>query len=175
MKNRITADWIIEHFQMQPLQGEGGLVYQSYFSDEALPQACIPGRSGDRMICSAIIYLITRNTFSRMHRLPTDELFHFYMGASVEMLQLHQDGSEHVYRMGHDLMNGEAIQLTVPRGTWQGTRVVGDGEFALLGTSMAPSFDQEDYEDGNYEELAAKYPQHLELLKTLCGSPRYFE
>lgn len=174
MDSKLTADWLIAHFHMRPLVGEGGVVYQSYFSDETLPEECLPGRIGDRKMCSAIIYLLTPNTFSRMHRLVTDEIFHFYMGTPVEMLQLHPDGSEERLIMGHDLLNGERVQVTVPRGSWQGTRLIGNGGFALLGTSMAPSFAPEDYENGIYEKLALQYTQHLDLLRVLCGEPKYF-
>ena len=93
MNHDITPQEIKEHFHMIPLDQEGGVYCQTYISDEWLPEAVIPGRKGRHTVCSAILYLLSGDTFSRMHRLPTEEIFHFYLGDPVEMLQLSADGS----------------------------------------------------------------------------------
>ena len=113
----LTPEQIKERFHMVPLDREGGVFCQTYISDEVLPEAVIPGRKGDHTLCSAILYLISGACFSRMHRLPTEEIFHFYLGDPVEMLQLYPDGTGKVVRMGQDILHGEELQLTVPRGT----------------------------------------------------------
>jgi len=158
---------------MTPLPNEGGVRYESYFSDEMLPIEAIPGRGGDRPIGSAIVYLLTRDTFSRMHRLKSDEIYHFYFGAALEMLQLFPDGTGKIVRIGSDILHGEEPQVMVPRGVWQGSRLVGKGDYAFLGNTMAPSFDPADYEDGDLETLSAAYPQFRELLSILCRPPKY--
>jgi len=170
---RPTVEQIIAHYGMTPLVGEGGVRYESYFSNETLPAHVIPGRGGDRPIGSAIVYLLTKGTFSRMHRLKSDEIYHFYFGAALEMLQLFPDGAGKIVRMGHDILRGEEPQVMVPRGVWQGSRLIGRGDYALLGNTMAPSFDPADYENGEYEPLAAAYPQYRELLSILCRPPKY--
>ncbi|MDR3051703.1 MAG: cupin domain-containing protein [Oscillospiraceae bacterium] len=169
----ITPEQIKAHFHMIPLQGEGGVFCQTYISDEILPGAVIPGRDGEHTICSAILYLLSGNTFSRMHRLPSEEIFHFYMGDPVEMLQLYPDGTGRVVRMGQNILDGETVQTTVPRGAWQGTRLVPGGKWALLGTCMAPGYCARDYEDGDLKKLLAQYPAHAELLRVLAGPPSY--
>ena len=158
---------------MVPLDREGGVFCQTYISDEILPEAVIPGRKGEHTLCSAILYLISGECFSRMHRLPTEEIFHFYLGDPVEMLQLFPDGSGRVVRMGQDILGGEELQLTVRRGTWQGTRLVPGGKWALLGTSMSPGMERHDYEGGDKALLTAQYPQFRELLEHLAGDPVY--
>lgn len=173
MRTPITPEQIKERFHMVPLDREGGVFCQTYISDEILPEAVIPGRAGDHTMCSAILYLISGDCFSRMHRLPTEEIFHFYMGDPVEMLQLYPDGTGKIVRMGQDLLHGEEVQTTVHRGTWQGTRLVPGGSWALLGTSMAPGMEHHDYEDGDREQLIRQYPQFRELLEYLAGSPVY--
>lgn len=173
MKPNITPEQIKEYFNMVPLANEGGVFYQTYISDETLSEEVIPGRKGEHTVCSAILYLLSGDCFSRMHRLPTEEIFHFYMGDPVEMLQLYPDGTGKVFRMGQDILNGEQVQLTVPRGTWQGTRLIPGGSWALLGTSMAPGFCDVDYEDGNQKLLMEQYPQFKELLESLAGTPIY--
>ena len=104
-----------------------------------------------------------------MHRLPTDEIWHFYMGAACETTVLLPDGTGYTMRLGQDLENGEVVQAVAPRGAWQGTRLVGDGEWALLGTTLAPDFEPSDYEDGDRETLMAAYPAFSEALEVLTG------
>ena len=169
----MTKETLIELLDLKPLHGEGGVYRQTYLSDETLPESVLPGRKGSHAFGSAILYLLTPETFSRMHRLTSDEVFHFYMGASVEMLQLYPDGTGRVLRLGHDLERGEQLQAVVPRGVWQGTRLVGDGDFALIGTTMAPAYHPSDYEDGVKEDLIRAYPAYRELLELLAGEPRY--
>ena len=76
--------------------------------------------------------------FSEMHVLESDEMFHFYLGDPVEMLQLLPDGRSAVVTLGPDLAAGQSVQVVVPAGVWQGTRLVGDGEVALLGCTVTP-------------------------------------
>ena len=105
MNHDITPQEIKEHFHMIPLDQEGGVYCQTYISDEWLPEAVIPGRKDRHTVCSAILYLLSGDTFSRMHRLPTEEIFHIYLGDPVEMLQLSADGSGRVIRMGQDILH----------------------------------------------------------------------
>lgn len=169
----MNKDDIKKYLNLSPLTGEGGNFLSTYRSDETLRKEVLPGRGGDRSFGTAILYMVTKDTFSRMHRLTSDEVFHFYLGAAVEMLQLYPDGTGRVFRMGQDIASGELLQLAVRRGTWQGTRLVGEGEYAVLGTTMAPGFDPDDYEDGDKQTLIAEYPQFAELIEILAGEPRY--
>jgi predicted cupin superfamily sugar epimerase len=59
------------------------------------------------------------------------------------------------------------LQHTVPGGVWQGSRLRAGGKYALLGTTMAPGFEYEDYETGSRLELAARYPQHSAMVAAL--------
>src|SRR5205823_7022981 len=109
---------------------------------------------------------LTADTFSGLHRLPTDEVFHFYLGDPVELLQLFPDGSGRVATLGPDLRGGQSPQLTVPRGVWQGSRLQDGGAFALLGTTVAPAFDFEDYEAGTMA-LVEGYPSFAPHIRRL--------
>jgi hypothetical protein len=102
-----------------------------------------------------------------MHVLASDEIFHFYLGDPVEMLQLYQDGSSATFVLGQDLMDDQHVQLVVPSGVWQGTRLVGDGRVALLGCSVTPGFDFADYRNGSYAELSEKWPEQAERIRAL--------
>ncbi len=171
----LTPEQIINHYQMRRLEGEGGMVYQAYISDETFPDGALPGRQGERPYGSSIIYLLSGGAFSRMHRLSSDEIFHFYQGDACEMLLLAPDGTGKKVRLGPDILSGDSLQVVVPRGWWQGTRIVPGGPhtWALLGTSMSPGYSQAEYEDGDFAELVSQYPDFREDLEHLAGSAVY--
>src|SRR6202451_2740183 len=95
-----------------------------------------------------------------MHRLPGDEGFHFYTGDTVEMLQLKADKTGEVILLRTDFASGMRPQIIVPGGVWQGSRLRAGGKFALLGNTMAPGFEYEDYEAGTRQELSALFPKY---------------
>ena len=77
----ISAERLIELFGMKPLEAEGGFFVQTYRSEEALSGSALPDRyRGPRPLGTAIYYLLKPETFSAMHRLATDEVYHFYLG-----------------------------------------------------------------------------------------------
>ena len=118
---------------------------------------------------SAIYYLLTPGVFSVLHRLPGDEIFHFYLGDAVEMLQLWPDGTARIVVISNDLAAGDEPQLVVPTGVWQGCRLRAGGNWALMGCTVAPGFDYADFALGDRAELVAKHPEHKELIEALTA------
>jgi predicted cupin superfamily sugar epimerase len=161
----MTAGEIKAHLRLEPHPVEGGYFRRTYTS--SLTTDLDKGR---RAMGTAIYYLLEPGTFSEMHVLSSDELFHFYLGDPVEMLQLWPDGSSRIVVLGPDLAAGQQVQHLVPAGVWQGTRLIGDGKVALLGCSVVPGFDYADYENASYEELAARWPDMAERIKELTRS-----
>jgi uncharacterized protein len=157
---------------LKPHPEEGGYFVETYRSDERLPAGTLPRCAGTRAVATAIYFLVTPGAHSALHRLPTDELFHFYLGDPVEMLQLRPDGTARVRVLGTDLEAGMRPQVVVPRGTWQGSRLRPGGRYALLGTTMAPGFEPSDYEPGDPGALVEAYPGHRELILALAPRPR---
>jgi hypothetical protein len=102
-----------------------------------------------------------------MHRLASDEVFHFCLGDPVEMLQLGPDGSHRVVAIGTDLAAGERPQVVVPRGVWPGARLRAGGRFALLGTTVAPGFGYADYETAARATLLHTHPAAAPLIAAL--------
>ena len=102
-----------------------------------------------------------------MHMLTSDEIFHFYLGDPVEMLQLHPDGRTDVFTFGADIAGGQHVQLTVPAGVWQGTRLLAGGKMALLGCTVTPGFEFADYASGSYADLAGRWPGEAERIRAL--------
>lgn len=156
----MTAEEIIKRFDMVPLLPEGGYIRQTFLSGTNIGASALPEHYGrDKLFYSTILFLVTKNTFSRMHTLPTDEVYHFYSGDPVSQLQLAPDGTGKLITLGNDILRGEELQALVPAHYWQGTRLLPGGEWALLGTTMAPAYDDADYTDGVREELIKKYPR----------------
>jgi predicted cupin superfamily sugar epimerase len=166
----LSAEEIIQCLQLEPHPCEGGFFRETYRSRLSIPASALPSEySSGRSASTAIYYLLTPGTFSEMHRLPTDEVFHFYLGDSVEMLQLHPDGRGEVICLGSDLAAGERPQVLAPGGTWQGSRLMPGGRWALLGTTVAPGFEFADYTSGRRSELVATFPGFAELITALTG------
>lgn len=166
----LRADRIIELLDLQPLPVEGGHFRQTYRSEESVPGNALPDRyQREKLLCTAIYYLLTTDpdSFSAMHRLPTDEIYHFYLGDPVEMLLLYPDGGSAVVRLGPDLRAGQQVQFVVPGEVWQGARLALGGSFALMGTTMAPGYDEMDYVGGDRSELSERYPERAELITLL--------
>jgi uncharacterized protein len=158
----MTAEEIKTLLNLQPHPVEGGWFRRTYTS--AVSVALL---GGVRPYGTAIYYLLEEGTFSEMHVLASDEIFHFYLGDPVEMLQLHPDGGSRVVTLGPDLAAGQHVQLVVPAGGWQGTRLVGGGKVALLGCTVTPGFDFADYRSGKCEELDAGWPAEAARIKAL--------
>jgi predicted cupin superfamily sugar epimerase len=167
----MTAEEIKRRLGLEAHPCEGGYFRQTWKSGEEIPLTVLPSRYGSaRAAGTAIYYLLEPSTFSEMHRLISDEVFHFYLGDPVEMLQLWPDGSSRVVLLGSDLEAGMLPQLVVPKGVWQGSRLVPGGEVALLGCTVSPGFDYADYETGKRAELVGRYPAASQLIAALTRS-----
>lgn len=165
----MTADEVKKVLGLMPHPREGGCYVRTYESGELIPpNAFADGRyPSSRHTGTAIYYLLEPDTFSEMHRLKSDEIFHFYAGDAVEMLQLADGGRGTVVRISNRLAEGERPQVVVPRGVWQGSRLVPGGAWALLGCSVSPGFEFEDYETATRDELCAAWPAFRQLLREL--------
>ncbi|HWR15901.1 MAG TPA: cupin domain-containing protein [Terriglobales bacterium] len=165
MKTAFSAEDVIRLLDLKPLTVEGGYFSETYRSSLSLD---FPGYSGPRSAKTAIYYLLTPECCSRMHRVPGDEMFHFYLGEPVEMLHLSPDGAGEVITMGQDIAAGMTLQHVVPGGWWQGARLKAGGRFALMGTTMSPGFDYKDYENGDLATLVKGWPGWKESIAALC-------
>lgn len=150
----MTAEEVVSRLGLEPHPTEGGFFRETYRSAGDFE----PGGlyQGARAHGTAIYYLLTSDSYSAMHRLPGDEIFHFYLGDPVEVLVLRPDGGGEVVVLGPDLQS-MTLQHVVPGGMWQGSRLMDGGAWALLGTTMAPGFDFDDYVTGT-ADLLDLYP-----------------
>jgi hypothetical protein len=158
----MTAEEIKALLNLEPHPVEDGWYRRTYTSERNVDLD-----RGVRAAGTAIYYLLEEGTFSEMHKIASDEIFHFYLGDPVEMLLLHPSGSSAVLTFGPDLEAGQKPQILVPAGVWQGERLMEGGKLALFGCTVTPGFDFADYESGSYANLAAKWPAEAERIKKL--------
>ncbi|OWK41089.1 cupin domain-containing protein [Fimbriiglobus ruber] len=164
----LSADDVIRALDLQPHPIEGGYFRETYRSAGQFPGDILPNFAVPRSVGTAIYYLLTPRAVSEMHRLPGDEVFHFYLGDPVRMLQLHPDGSHRTLTLGSDLLTGQVPQAVVPGGVWQGSHLLtGPHGYALLGATMAPGFDYADYATGGRTDLTARWPAAADLIERL--------
>jgi hypothetical protein len=168
--SRPTAAALIKHFNMARIPQEGPWFVLTYNSSDVLARGALPERyDGPRAAGSAIIALVTRTDFSAMHRLKTDEMWHYYGGDPLEMLILHPNGSSEVVVLGADVLAGQKLQYVVPRGSWQGARPRGKGpdSYSIFGDTLAPAFEYGDFAMGYRDELQKAYPGEAALIEQL--------
>jgi uncharacterized protein len=163
----MQVEEIIKKLNLIP-HPEGGFFCETYRSEEKISEKHLPVRyKNDRNIGTCIYYLLTKDTFSAMHKLKSDEIFHFYLGDPVRMLNLFPDGSGKIINLGCDLSKNYYPQVLVNQNVWQGSRLVDGGVFALLGTTVSPGFEFADYETGNRSSLINHYPEFKEMISKL--------
>lgn len=158
----VTPAEIKQLLNLAPHPVEGGYFRRTYTSAANLE---LP--RGTRAQSTAIFYLLEPGHFSEMHVLDSDEMFHFYLGDPVEMLQLYPDGSSAVLTLGQNLEAGQQVQVHVPAGIWQGARLLDGGSVALLGCTVVPGFNYADYHNASYAELSAKWTDQAERIRAL--------
>jgi len=165
----MTAEDVKKLLGLQPHPREGGWYVRTYEAAEMVDANAFDHDrySGARRTGTAIYYLLEPDTFSEMHRLKSDELFHFYAGDAVEMLQLVEKGKGQIVVIGNDLLQGQRPQVVVERGVWQGSRLVQGGRWALLGCTVSPGFEFEDYDAGEREDLCEAWPEFVEEITAL--------
>ena len=166
MKDELTAEEVIDLLRLKKHPLEGGWFRETYRSE-----ATMRIHDGERPAGTAIYYMLTTETFSEFHRLPGDELFHFYLGDPVTMAWLMADGSCCGMTLGPDLRASQMLQVVVPGGVWQGMYLNEGGAWALLGTTMSPGFDYADYESAERDALLEQYPDEAELILRLTHEP----
>lgn len=147
---------------------EGGYYRETYRSGLSIAQQALPSQfTGPRLVSTAICFLLEGNNFSAFHRLRSDELWHFYAGGPLVVHVIDEQGGHSEILVGNDPEAGEWPQEVVKAGAWFASRVRDPESFALVGCTVAPGFDFEDFELGKRSELIKLYPQHRQLIEEL--------
>jgi uncharacterized protein len=159
----MTVSDIVGHLQMLP-HPEGGYYRETYRAQE---QAMFENMEGKRNLATAIYFLIEKNNFSALHKIKSDETWHFYDGDALEVIEITEEGEVIKTAIGRNLQQGEVYQYTVKAGRWFGSRVKEDGSYSLVGCTVAPGFDFRDFELAKQQTLCRQYPQHEELIQEM--------
>jgi len=147
---------------------EGGWYRETYRSTECVDGSALPGRfGGPRSFCTSIYFLLEQRDFSTLHRIKSDEIWHFYAGAPLTVHALTLHGEHLELKLGPDPAVGESYQVVVAAGCWFGAEVSGPGEYSLVGCTVAPGFDFADFQMGNRSDLQQEYPRHNEIINRL--------
>ena len=162
----LDAAALVRALELKP-HPEGGF-YRETFRASALPFE-LPGR-GARSASTAIYFLLGAGDFSAFHRVRSDEVWHHYLGAPLELHCLDAASGHALVRLGSDVVAGERPQHVVPAGVFQAARPSGPG-FALCGCTVAPGFDFADFEMPSRAELCALFPKFRELVTELTRAP----
>jgi uncharacterized protein len=164
---RLSADFWIQHLQLTR-HIEGGSFSEVYRSPMILPAHILPGKTGDdRNACTHIYFLLEKGQFSAFHRIRFDELWHFYTGDPLTVYEIDATGAMHQHLLGNDPSKGQTLFCCIKAGNWFASKVNDGGDYSLVGCTVAPGFDFEDFEMGEKEKLLKQFPQHDYLISLL--------
>ena len=144
-----TAKELIDFLGLQPLPGEGGYYKETHRSEVGFPGT-------NKHASTAIYYLLTPSCTSILHRLPTEEIYHFYGGTPVELVLVSPTFEISRVTLGSDLLAGQIVQYRVPANYWQGSYLAGQGDYALMGTTMSPGFEFSDFEAASKSDFQSE-------------------
>lgn len=163
---RRAEDWIKAlELKRHP---EGGFYREVYRSPERIPRAALPDRfDGDRSFATSIYFLLESDDVSALHRLRQDEVWHFYAGAPLSIHVIGEDRSLRTLTLGQDPSRGENLQSVVRAGSLFGAVVDRPESYALVGCTVAPGFEFDDFEMPDRRTLTDTYPEHRALIERL--------
>lgn len=151
---------IIAFYDLKPLNFEGGYFRRTY---------TLRGKVNEKPQATAIIYLLTNNDRSLMHKLDSDEIYHFYAGDPITMVLLNTNRTSQTITLGKDFLNGQMTQVIVQKNTWHGSYLAHNSCYSLLGTTMTPGFDFKKFQLGIREKLIREYPKEIKKIMYLTN------
>lgn len=156
---------LIEQLGLEP-HPEGGYYKQVYKSEESIQEQYLPERFlGERVYATAIYFLLDQSTFSALHMINQDEIWHHYEGAPLEIVMINEDHEAKHVILGKDLDKGQKPMVVVPYGVYFGARLVDDKEdFSFVGCTVAPGFEFDDFVLARREDLLRDYPHHEDII-----------
>lgn len=159
----MNADDWIAHLQLED-HPEGGYFRRSYTADLMLT---LPDRAQSRPVATAIYYLLKGCQQSRLHRLQSDELWHFYAGSPLTLHVLDDQGIYIAQQLGSNPHANQHCQWAIRAGCWFGATVNDPDGFSLIGCTVAPGFDFDDFILADRVALICQYPRHAQLIERL--------
>lgn len=145
---------------------EGGYYRETFRSESIIPQEALgPDYSGDRNTSTMIYFLLTADTFSAFHRILQDEAWHFYAGDTITLHTIDMAGVHEKHLIGADFEKGEVPQLMVKGGDWFAASISKPDGYALVGCTVSPGFDFQDFELADRKKMSSQFPAHSSLIE----------
>lgn len=158
------VEFIIEQldFKAHP---EGGFFKETYRSNGKISARDISSGINDpRNFSTCIYFLLTSENFSAFHRIKQDEIWHFYKDSPIKLHIIASNGNYHQYTVGNDLAHDQHPQLVVNAQDWFAAEVVDNDSYSLVGCTVSPGFDFQDFELPVRSDLCEKFPEHAVLI-----------
>jgi len=163
----MTVDTLVKELDLLP-HPEGGYYKETYRSEGKITQTCLSSDfSGERNMATGIYFLIEKGNFSALHKIKSDETWHFYYGDALEVIEINEQGKLTITQIGSNILQGDTFQYTVKANTWFGSRVNSNGQFSLVGCTVYPGFDFNDFELAKRDDLIQLFPHHNQLISEL--------
>jgi hypothetical protein len=143
---------------------EGGHYRRTFASPHA---SAVPGLTGKRLFSSAIFFLLQSHEKDRLHRLKSDEMWHFYDGSPLTLHLIQPSGEYVALHLGLDPELGQRPQVLVSAGAWFGATVDQPDSFTLAGCTVTPGFDFTDFDLADRADLIRQFPAHAGLIEKL--------
>lgn len=141
-----TSDQLVTRYGLQP-HPEGGFYRRIWCSSGRIAAQALPAcYHGERPWSTSILFLLRAGECSRLHRLHSDEIWHFLLGGPLRLAVIHPDGSGEDCLLGQDLLAGQELVHVVSGGCWFGAMPCPGTTYALVGCTVAPGFDFADFE-----------------------------
>lgn len=162
-----SADYWIEKLGLLA-HPEGGFYKETYKSSDAVSNDYLPDRfSGNRVFSTGIYFLLKSGYFSAFHKIQSDEMWHFYEGHTLEIVYIDHTENLQIIKLGRNPDNGEVLQAVVPANTWFGSFLPEQSDYALVGCTVSPGFDFQDFELADRKVLTNLYPQFSDIIAKL--------
>jgi len=167
MTNNVTVKELVTIFDLKP-HPEGGFFKETFRDLGSIPQKALPSRfKSDRNFSTAIYFLLPEGTKSRLHRIASDEVWHFYLGDPLTIVQISPKGEVEKIVLGQNVKAGQKVQHVVPEGYWFGAYPNSGSRYSFVGCTVAPGFDFADFEIGKRPELLKQFPKAKEVIEFL--------
>jgi predicted cupin superfamily sugar epimerase len=159
---------IISQFNLKP-HPEGGHFLESYRSEGTVIKESLPSNMEglSRSYSTGIYFLLPQGEKSNFHRIKSDEMWHFYLGGPMCVVEIHDSGEIKETILGQNINKGELVQYVVPANCWFGSYPLEGSDYSFVGCTVAPGFDFQDFKLASTDELLNLFPQHEEVIKKL--------
>jgi len=157
----MNAEQWIEELNLEP-HPEGGFFKEVYRSQEQMD-----AHGGSRAVCTHIYFLLREGEFSQWHRIRSDEHWHFYAGGPLGIRMIDEEGSTDFRVLGSKVHRDEHLHTVVEGGTWFGSRPLPGSSFSLVGCTVAPGFDFQDFEMTDPDQLSGQFSELDEFIRGL--------